>query len=93
MEDLRRLIAGTCPWVNVEKRKYIATCGAHFPDLERPAPPPPDLPPYIGAPRLVVDNPDVPKRGAGPRALSGHPDDEDEDDEPASAIKNASEKL
>lgn len=79
MDALRRLLASDCPWIDRQQRKYVATCGCHFPDLEKPTPPP-DLPPYIDGLRLVVDNPDRPPRPREDvKPLSGHPEHDDEE--------------
>lgn len=49
-------IAFDCPYRGNEHRhtnQYVPQCHAHFPDLARPIPRPPDLPPGMVKPRLI----------------------------------------
>lgn len=62
LDQLRRLIAADCPYIDRQQRKYVATCGCHFPDLDSVPPQPPDLPPFTSKPRIVASNPHIPKR-------------------------------
>jgi hypothetical protein len=56
LEALLDRLAADCPWRpdfgQPRPRKYEAKCGAYFPDLKRPQPPP-DLPPSAMALRVI----------------------------------------
>ena len=65
LDDLLTRLAADCPLRPDptdrlrKRRKLEATCGARFTDLDGPSPPPPDLPPALSRPRLVVVNRDL----------------------------------
>lgn len=79
LEQLRRLIAADCPFIDRQPRKYTATCGCRFPDLESVPPVPPDLPPFISRPKIVADNPHIPKRPQRERFADDDIDDGDDE--------------
>lgn len=61
LDDVLSRIAADCPYQRGPARpgdkplgQYVARCHAYFPDIVRPAPLPPDLPPALMRPRLVV---------------------------------------
>lgn len=53
LQHLLKLIAGDCPWVGVQPRKYVAACGIYLPDLQTVTPPPPDLPPAMAGLKVI----------------------------------------